>query len=233
MLESLRQLPHLLSGENAALKPYVALVLSKLEPTFYILPPSSFMAQNPSVLPREQVRSALPAELPESAVSGAKKAGRRSKAEKAHQLKTGTLELANWLERTSIPTGDVPGRADPAGAGANEARMSEQLGQGTESVDIDGATTTHSMLLQRPFASLVAYRAKKSTAVSGLESGGHHAIVDRAGRQVLHRLRELDASTAEHGPEVCGERGELYALGRVERAVESQNALHLLEGAGL
>ena len=221
--------PALLVGDRDELKPRTIFILSHLRPKFLILPPTTLEAQNPSTIPREHVRLASECDTIEESTSNQKKAGRRSKAEKVQKMKNTASVLADWLDGTSAAVDAIPGLADPAGAAgifrseAGEMVTTEENSEGT----------THNLLLQRPMASLVAYRAKKAAATTLLQSKGRHDIVDRAGRRVLQRLKEIDASAAERGLEIGTEGGEFSALSRVENAVESKDVLRLLEGSGL
>ncbi|KAL5533999.1 hypothetical protein ACEPAG_459 [Sanghuangporus baumii] len=199
-LERLLDFPESLSGPQAALKPHVQYVLQILRPRFLILPQSELQAQNPSILPREEVRNELDLEESDSNSNKGKKQGRPSKLEKAQRVRAAVVGLDRWLENSSCPLESIPARLDPAGgAGLWHAEDEETL---EADPTIATGSTTHVTLSQRPIASLDSYREKKVTVVSLLHGSGHADVVGRAGGRVLRRLKEIDAAAAERGLEV-------------------------------
>ncbi|KAL5519211.1 hypothetical protein ACEPAH_894 [Sanghuangporus vaninii] len=230
-LERLLDFPESLNGPQAALKPHAQYILQILRPRFLILPQSELQSQNPSILPREEVRNELGLEEGNSNNRRRKKQGRPSKLEKAQQTRAASDGLDRWLENSSYPLESIPARLDPAGgAGLWHAEDEETL-EADPAIATD--STTHFALSQRPLASLDSYREKKATVVDLLHGSGHADAVDQAGRRVLRRLKEIDAAAAERGLEVGTEGGELSAIGRVESVVNEGKVLGLLEGGGL
>ncbi|OCB87846.1 hypothetical protein A7U60_g4980 [Sanghuangporus baumii] len=199
-LERLLDFPESLNGPQAALKPHAQYILQILRPRFLILPQSELQAQNPSILPREEVRNELGLEEGNGNSKRRKKQGRPSKLEKAQQTRAALVGLDRWLENSSYPLESIPARLDPAGgAGLWHAEDEETL-EADPAIAAD--STTHFALSQRPIVSLDSYREKKATVVNLLHGSEHADAVDRAGGQVLRRLKEIDAAAAERGLEV-------------------------------
>lgn len=228
------------------LKPYVVHVLSTLldRKAFYILPHSSYKAQNPSQLPREifvpegqDMSTVLQATIPPGNDSNAaisapsKKKGRPSKRDKIRKAKEALTSLEKYVDKNTVLR--TPLSSD-----------------GTQ------PEVAHAIFGQAPHVSLANYGAQKDDLLATIHTDvpvgaeptdpslpSSQAALLRANEAVLQRLKQIDAMAAEQGLEVGGEGGEQTGLERVERAVDElrrssgagagAGILALLEGAGM
>lgn len=234
---SLLALPDLLT--TPALQPlklHTVHILSTLlkAQIFYIVPDSTTFPLNPRELPREifvedtdDMSASLADGAQESAVP--KKKGRPSKREKAKKAKDALVQLDKWLEKTNYTPPGLPN--------------APQNGSGSEA---PAPMTTHVLISHPPTTTRDNYRSQKYTVLDKFASqqdAAGNALLEKANKTMLARMKKLDQLAAAQGLEVGGEGGERTGLERVEKAfaeldkpaaaTRTGGILSLLEGSGL